>query len=1257
MSHTLFHIMGRGWLKGKSRSAKQGRKSRYRFEPTFEALEDRVVPSFTAASSISVGAAPDIFIPNAAPESVATADLNGATLNGKPILDLIEVHNFDANNGYVEVLMGNGDGTFQPAVKYPTTAYLDGDVLLGDFTNNGKISLILPYLNSSLTEAGYVEMLGNGDGTFQAPIYSATNVFNPFGSSTYARGWAVGDFNGATKNGLPILDLIANDVGVGVTVLLGNGDGTFQPPITTNVSMGYSRWIAVGDFNGNGLDDVAIADGTGANNQESPGAGAGGSELTILMSNGNGTFGPAVHYAAPPTPDSGGDGLGGGDILNPEDVTVAALVPGGPLDVIESLYDHSIDVFMGNGDGTFQPAVGYTTGEYPRDVQVADLTGNGIPDLIVDNVGVGPGGAASFAEGFEDGSIAVLMGNGDGTFQDPIQYNSVYFPGYAAVGDFNNDGLPDLAVTGVSNQSTINIMLNEPAADPVTLASPASATGVLPDQPASIFANSPTGMNTVLSALGADSATAETNLTYTWSVLSKPSGTANPTFSINDSNAAQNTTATFSGFGLYTFEVTITDPLGNSITSTVQVNAVQNTPPTIGSAPIVVSPSPVSGKSTTLEIPAGSNIGGVESDNGYFNLTYTWETVGTPPAPVTFTQVGLPLTETGFVYPVGNSLSCDYETTATFTKAGNYSFQVTITDPEGDSVTSSVVNVTVNQTLTSIVLTPASVNVADGGTQQFSASALDQFGNTMATQPTFTWTSTGPGSVNSSGLYSAPSSGTGSATVKAKSGSVSGTATVTVTAGQPPVVTTPASATPNPVTGNSTSLSVAATDPQGQSLTYTWTTTGTPPASVLFGSGNGTAAGNNTTATFTKAGSYAFQVTITDTSGLSSSSSVSVTVNQTWTSIVVTPASSTVNEGGTQQFSASALDQFGLAMASQPTFNWSLSGVGSLSSSGLYTAPGNTGSATVTATSGSFSATASVTVTVGQSRPTVTGIAPAVGPITGGTSVVLTGTNFSGATAVYFGSVAATSFTVNSATQITVTTPAESAGTVDITVTTAGGTSATSGADQFTYQAANLDTWTGLGATNNWSDAGNWSKDAAPGSGDTVVFDGHSGKNATVDAAFAGTVAAVQINSGYTGTVSLNQNLTVTGAFTEQAGTYNADGFATTVTGLTTLSGGTYLASTTTQTLTGGLTVSGGTFTGSTGTVTTGNVTLSSGTLNAPSAILDVAGGNFTYTGGIFNADGGTVAYSGSGVRRRVVGNRLDSFTTSGRLDRHTPAR
>jgi len=88
--------------------------------------------------------------------------------------------------------------------------------------------------------------------------------------------------------------------------------------------------------------------------------------------------------------------------------------------------------------------------------------------------------------------------------------------------------------------------------------------------------------------------------------------------------------------------------------------------------------------------------------------------------------------------------------------------------------------------------------------------------------------------------------------------------------------------------------------------------------------------------------------------------------------------------------------------------------------------------------------------------PTVTSVSPSTGPIAGGTSVTITGTGFTGATAVNFGATAATSFTVNSATSITATSPAGAAGTVDITVTTAGGTSATSAADQFTYNTLGI---------------------------------------------------------------------------------------------------------------------------------------------------------------------------------------------------------
>jgi FG-GAP-like repeat len=1563
-----------GKKKGKSKAAKSPGQN---FRPTLEAFEDRVVPSFTAPISYTVGSAPNGYIPNGAPNNLAAIDLNN---NG--ILDLVEVHNFfngeDAGDSYVEVLMGNGNGTFKQAVQYNVNAVLQGDILYGDFTNNGIISLILPDQTtvSGATEYGYVEMIGNGDGTFQTPIYSAPGVFDGF-AGCGARGWAVGDFTGSGN-----LDLLANNPEYGITVLPGNGNGTFGAPITTPILQGVaSRWVAAGDFTGNGIEDLAIAGGASYNNNLDPSTDQGpASELIILLGNGNGTFRLGGTYAAAISPDPGIDGNGGGDAVNPEDITIAYLTNNGILDVILSQYDHTIDVFMGNGNGTFQPAVAYstgTTGSYPRDVQVADLTGNGIPDLIIDNLGVGNTGVDFAADGYWNGSIAVMYGNANGTFQAPIEYNSIYAPGWAVVGNFTGDGLPDIAVTGVFDQSTINVMMNQPASDLVTLASPASASDF-----DTVFGISPAGMTTTLSALGADPNGAA-NLIYSWSVVSQPSG-GNATFSINNSNAAQNSTATLNAFGLYTFEVTITDPVsGDSTTSTVQELAVQDQPPTLGSAAITADPSPVNGTTAVLELPLATEGGAnVTSIQGYTGLSYTWTTVGTPPAPVTFTPVPTAPGYAGFVVdydPTTGNSTVDYETTATFTAAGTYAFQCTISDPNGDSVTTPVINVTVNQTLTSIVVAPNPATVADGTTKPFTATALDQFGNPMGTQPTFTWSTSGLGSVNSSGLYSAPASGTGSATVKAASGSVQGSATVTLTTGadQPPTITSPASAAPDPVTGTSTNLSVAATDPQGLSLSYAWTSTGPAPVTLAAP----TAA--NTLATFAKAGTYTFTVTVTDTDSLQTTSSVSVTVNQALTSIVVTPGTATVADNGTQQFTATALDQFGNALAAQPIFTWSSSGLGSVNSSGLYTAPSSgTGSAAVTAASGGIQGSATVsiasavspiviastaplnynassltinvsgvdlnsahdTVTLSSGSATITSVtansvtlaltsAPTFGPLTAvitsdgvssgapvtvadvgyqdnfttsgplgspwtvfngaltasnGTVSVATGsaqgwaylngasagnvaesivvtnlasgasqfvslmaryqpqnsswyeaqirdssgtitldiyriqpnasdllasTNLSsfasgsvfgfsavgsslqvfingvvalsvtdsvltGAGSVGFrvgnssavqlssfkadapptmvnaasatvGSTTATlsalasdgfgaasltytwavagvppapvtfaagngsnaaqnltatftkagtynfavavtdpvgltttstvSVIVNQVLTTLVVTPstasvadgttkqfaataldqfgnplsaqptvswsssglgsvnssglytAPSSGTGSATVTAAsGGVSGSASVSVVAVPAT--DTWTGGSATGNWSDPGNWSAGVAPGPVTTVIFNGTSSKNALVDSAFTGTVAAVQISSGYTGTVSLARNLNVTGAFTEQSGTYSAVSFTTTVSGLMTVSGGSYLASTTADNFSGGLTISGGTFTGSTGTVSTANVTLSSGTLNAPAGTLDVLGGNFTYTGGIFNGDEGTVDYSGSGT-------------------------
>ncbi len=183
----------------------------------------------------------------------------------------------------------------------------------------------------------------------------------------------------------------------------------------------------------------------------------------------------------------------------------------------------------------------------------------------------------------------------------------------------------------------------------------------------------------------------------------------------------------------------------------------------------------------------------------------------------------------------------------------------------------------------------------------------------------------------------------------------------TTSTNPPPTVATAAAASPGTVTGTSTNLSVLGADNGGESsLTYTWASSG--PAAVSF-SANGTNASKNSTATFTKAGSYTFTVTIKDSGGLTVTSNVNVTVNQTLTSISVSPASASVAVKGTQQFTATAKDQFGTAMASQPSFTWSTSGGGTISSSGLFTASTVGGPFTITASGGGKSGTSSVTVT------------------------------------------------------------------------------------------------------------------------------------------------------------------------------------------------------------------------------------------------------------------------------------------------------
>ena len=170
-------------------------------------------------------------------------------------------------------------------------------------------------------------------------------------------------------------------------------------------------------------------------------------------------------------------------------------------------------------------------------------------------------------------------------------------------------------------------------------------------------------------------------------------------------------------------------------------------------------------------------------------------------------------------------------------------------------------------------------------------------------------------------------------------------------------------------------------------LTYTWSVADEPPnAPDPAFSANGSNAAKNTTATFAAQGAYTFQVTITDQGKLSTTTTVDVTVNPTLTSLVLSPETVTLQENQQQAFTATALDQFGNPLATQPAFTWAVpNGFGSVTSSGVYTAPssGLNGSATVTVSTpnpaGGAGATlgASASITVSNPGPTITAVASA----------------------------------------------------------------------------------------------------------------------------------------------------------------------------------------------------------------------------------------------------------------------------------------
>jgi len=388
------------------------------------------------------------------------------------------------------------------------------------------------------------------------------------------------------------------------------------------------------------------------------------------------------------------------------------------------------------------------------------------------------------------------------------------------------------------------------------------------------------------------------------------------------------------GAGVYTAAgtsgITTVSASRGGISATAMIT-VPNEPPTVAVA-AAASANPVAGNSTALSVLGAD-------DGGESHLTYTWSIVGEPPAAVRFSA---------------NASNAAQDTIAHFVKAGHYQFLVTIIDAQGLSVTSSV-NVTVDQTLRHLALSPPSATVVEGSSEQFSAAAADQFGSPMIA-PALTWSvSEAGGSIDASGLYTAGSA-PGPVTVSALSGSVSGNAAITVP-NEPPTVAVAAAASPNPSTSTSTALSVLGADDGGEpNLTYNWSTTGTAPAPVSF-SINGSNAAKDTIATFSAAGTYDFLVTIKDSYGATVTSSVNVVVDPVLAGVEVTSDKPSLGRGQTVRLSATACDQFGAALATQPVFSWSTIGnLGSIDSSGFYTAPAfGAGTVSIVATAGNVS--------------------------------------------------------------------------------------------------------------------------------------------------------------------------------------------------------------------------------------------------------------------------------------------------------------
>ena len=331
---------------------------------------------------------------NSLPDWTELGDLNG---DGK--LDLV-TSLFQTDS--VSVQLGNGDGTFQAATTVLIAAgFGPAESHLVSLRGNGTLDLIVASFNVNQIAV----LLGNGNGTFQPPAFYTVGS-----SSNTPTSLTTGDFNHDGH-----LDVaVANTKDNTISILLGNSSGTLTAS-GTPISVGHDpEAIRAGDFNADGYSDLAVAnyrDGT----------------VTTLLNNQNGTF--------TATTISVGSGVNSG----PQ--ALAIVGSGGSLQLAVANYrNNTVSVLKSNGNGTFGAQTIVAVGRGPDDVSFADFNGDGFQDLVVSN--------------YTDGSVDLLLGSSGGSYTLVGPFTVGNNPYSAVVGDLDLDGTPDVVVSNCFSNNT-----------------------------------------------------------------------------------------------------------------------------------------------------------------------------------------------------------------------------------------------------------------------------------------------------------------------------------------------------------------------------------------------------------------------------------------------------------------------------------------------------------------------------------------------------------------------------------------------------------------------------------------------------------------------------------------------------------------------------------------------------------------------------------------------------------------------------------